>query len=78
MCVCVCVAVCGCVCVCVWLCEARRIPFMHQVGARGGEAIAKQVRLVLGNLEGVPDEALPRCNCCTTGNEDLIAYYIEA
>lgn len=36
------------------------------------------MRLVLGNLEGVPDEVPPRCNCCTTGNEDLIAYYIEA
>jgi len=32
----------------------------------------------LGELDGVPDEVPPRCNCCTTGNEELIAYYIEA
>ena len=50
----------------------------YEAGLSGGEAIGKLARLVLGNLEGVPDEVPHRCNCCTTGNEELIAHYIEA
>ena len=50
----------------------------YEAGNGGVQAIGKLARLMLGNLEGVPDEVPPRCNCCTTGHEVLIAIYIEA
>ena len=53
-------------------------PFIHQAGAVGSEAISRQVQLVLGHLEGAPDEVPQRSNCASTGGEDLIAHYLEA
>ena len=50
----------------------------HEAGALQCEAISKQLCFVLRNIEGVQDELPRRSHCYLSGDESVIAHYIEA